>query len=168
MKKLVLCLLISNLSFAQVAIEKTTVDGSGILDFALGTTKGIILPNVTDASTMTTNVTPGTLVYDLAGKNVKYYDGAWKSLNALNTVGTAPTYLPGTDISTISRGVIIGNASSTAEGVLVLESTSAALILPKISNPAVNVKSPVAGMICYDPDKKQMAVYNGKDWTFWK
>lgn len=165
MKNIIIALLISNFCLAQVGIEKTTVDGDGILDFPLGTTKGIILPNVTKSADMT-SVTRGTLVYDIATKDNQYYDGAWKTLNVLSTPGTAPTLLAGNDLPT--PGVIIGKQTSSAEGVLILESSSKALILPKVENPVGSVKSPVAGMICYDPVKKIMAVYNGKNWSFWK
>lgn len=164
MKKLLVFLVISNFCIAQVAIEKSVVDGSGILDFASGTTKGIILPNVVNNNSMT-NVTPGTLVFDNTSAKVKYFDGFWKELST-NT-GIAPARLAGTDVIT-EKGVVIGNTPTTAEGVLVLESQNLALILPKIDNPVTNVKSPVAGMICYDPIKKVMSVYNGKEWFFWK
>ena len=165
MKNIIIALFISNFCLAQVGIEKNTVDGDGILDFPLGTTKGIILPNVTKSADMT-SVTRGTLVYDIATKDNQYYDGAWKTLNVLLTSGIAPSLLPGNDLPT--KGVIIGKQTSTAQGVLVLESSSKALILPKVENPAGTVKTPVAGMICYDPVQKIMAVYNGKDWSFWK
>lgn len=164
MRKIIIAILISNFCIAQVAIEKTSVDGSGILDFASGTTKGLILPNVTDVTTMTA-VTPGTLVYDLATARIKYYDGTWQDLSYQS--GTAPTLLSGTDNGN-KTGVIIGDPNTTAEGVLVLESSSKALILPKINDPVTNVKSPVAGMICYDPVKKLMCIFNGKDWFFYK
>ena len=165
--KIIIALFISNFCLAQVGIEKTTVEGSGILDFPLGTTKGIILPNVTNSVNIIP-VTRGTIVYDLTTKNAQYYDGAWKTLNILSTPGIAPTILPGNDLPLTKLGVIIGQQTSSAEGVLILESQSKALILPKVENPATNVKSPVAGMMVYDPTKKIMAVYNGKDWTFWK
>lgn len=164
MKKLFFVFLISNLYVAQVGVETTTVRGSGILDFATGTTKGIILPNVINNTTMT-NVTPGTIVYDLITARIKYYDGAWKDLTYQN--GTAPNVLAGNDVAT-KAGVIVGDPASTAEGVLVLESPNKALILPQINNPVLNVKSPVAGMICYDPTTKLMCIFNGKDWYFFK
>ncbi|KIA85989.1 hypothetical protein [Kaistella jeonii] len=165
MKNIIIALFISNFCFAQVGIEKTTVDGSGILDFPLGTTKGIILPNVTKSSDMT-SVTRGTIVYDLTTKNAQYFDGMWRTLNVMTT-GTAPTLLAGTDLAT-DIGVIIGKQSSSAQGVLILESDSKALILPKVNDPVANVNSPVAGMMCYDPVKKLMCIYNGIDWSFWR
>lgn len=149
---------------AQVAIGKTSIDGSGILDFPTGTTKGIILPNVLDNE----NISPievGTLVFDRTSSKVKFYNGTWVELS--DKTGISPTLNSGVDIVS-NNGVIIGAATSTANGALVLESNDKALILPKIVDPVTNVKSPVAGMICYDPSKKLFCLYNGKDWFFWK
>ncbi len=163
MKKLILLIFIPVALNAQVAIGKEQVDGSGILDFTTGTTNGIILPQVLDSETMT-STEPGTLVFDLTTSRVKYFNGAWVDLS--DKTGTSPTLITGNDIT--DRGVIIGAASSTANGVLVLESADKALILPKITDPVTNVKSPVAGMICYDPTTKLICVYNGNEWFFWK
>lgn len=162
MKKIILILL-CNIAYGQIAIGKTTVDGSGILDFPVGTTKGIILPNVTNNTTMT-NVTPGTIVFDLASSKVKYNDGFWKELT--DKPGISPTLLSGADYANAT--VIFGSRTSTAEGVLVLEAPDKALILPQIIDPVTNVKSPAAGMMSYDPVKKLMCIYNGKEWFFWK
>lgn len=148
---------------AQIAIGKDTVDGSGILDFPEGTTSGIILPWVTNSENMTP-VTPGTLVFDLTTSKVKYYNGVWNELS--DKTGLNPVISPGNDIA--ANGVIIGSSTSSATGVLVLESGDRALILPKVLDPATNVKSPAAGMICYDPGTKIMCVYNGSEWFFWK
>jgi DNA-binding transcriptional regulator YdaS (Cro superfamily) len=163
MKKILVLIIVSNFAFAQIAIGKTTVTGSGLLEFNSGTTKGIILPNVLDSSTMTP-VTVGTLVFDRTTAKVQYYDGAWKDLTLL--AGTAPSRLSGADNA--SATTIMGSRTSSAAGVLVLESATKALILPQITNPAVNVKSPYAGMICYDPTTKTFCVYNGTDWYYWK
>ena len=162
MKKLILLLFLPVLLNAQVAIGKTQIDGSGILDFPAGTTNGIILPRVLDTEGMTAE--PGTLVFDVATSRVKYFNGAWADLS--DKTGTSPTLIAGNDIA--ATGVIIGATSSTANGVLVLESADKALILPKIIDPVTSVKSPVAGMICYDPGTKLICVYNGTEWFFWQ
>lgn len=163
MKKLFLFILFPAIFNAQVAIGKTQIDGSGLLDFSAGTTNGIILPRVTDTETMNATV-PGTLVFDSTSSRVKYFNGSWADLS--DKQGASPTLLPGNDITT--TGVIIGASSSSATGVLVLESDTRALILPKVIDPVANVKSPVAGMICYDPVTKMICVYNGTEWFFWK
>lgn len=164
MKKITLLLIIiSTHSFGQIAIGKAAVDGSGLLDFVDSTTKGIILPQVEDSSTMTT-VTPGTLVFDGTTSKVQYFDGAWKDLS-LNT-GVTPI-LPTSSEANPNQGVIVGSDTSLARGVLILEASDKALILPKVIDPVTNVKSPYAGMMCYDPVKKVIAVFNGSEWNFW-
>lgn len=165
MKKILFILIILPFfATAQVAIGKTSVDGSGILDFPTGTKKGIILPNVLDNNNINP-IEPRTLVFDQNTSKIKYYNGVWIELS--DKTGISPTLNSGNDIVT-NNGVIIGANSSSANGALVLESSNKALILPKIVDPVTNVKSPVAGMICYDPSKKLFCVYNGKDWYFWK
>lgn len=68
----------------------------------------------------------------------------------------------------VGNGVIIGNSTSAATGVLILEATDKALALPQIASPQTNVKSPYPGMICYDTTTKTVAVFNGKVWSFLK
>lgn len=161
---LIIFLSFSEIFNAQVAIGKTSVDGSGLLDFRSGTTKGIILPNVTDVSSMT-STTYGTFAFDRATSKIKYYNGtSWIDLTT--QTGTSPTQLAGAEQNN-TQGVIIGNQSSTAKGVLVLDSTDKALILPKVIDPVTNVKSPVSGMMCYDPVAKLICFYNGTNWFFW-
>jgi hypothetical protein len=164
-KALTISLFISAFASAQVGFEKTSVDGSGLVDFPSGTTKGIILPQVTDNTTMT-NVAEGTFVFDGTTSKIKYYSGtAWIELTG--QAGTSRALLAGAE-SNQSKGVIIGAADSPAEkGVLIMESQDKAMILPKVVNPAVNVKSPSAGMMCYDPVAKLVCFYNGTNWAFW-
>jgi hypothetical protein len=149
---------------AQVGFEKESVEGSGLVDFPAGTTKGIILPQVTDNAAMT-DASEGTFVFDGATSKVKYYDGiAWVELTG--QPGVSKALLAGAEQDR-TAGIIIGDPDSTTKGVLVLESTNKALILPKITDPATNVKSPSAGMMCYDPVTKLVCFYNGTDWSFW-
>ncbi|WP_051887363.1 hypothetical protein [Chryseobacterium piperi] len=67
-----------------------------------------------------------------------------------------------------NNNVIMGATTSSAPGVLVLESTNKALILPKVASPDVNVKNPYPGMMCYDTSSKTIAVFDGLKWSFWK
>ena len=155
--------IVGSFSYGQIAIGKASVDGSGLLDFSTGTSKGIILPQIEDASTMTA-VTPGTLVFDETTSKIMFYNGSWKDLS-INS-GVSPTLDTGSEFSS-NQGVIIGSNTSTANGVLILESSDKALILPKVTDPVANVKSPYAGMMCYDPVKKVIAIFNGSEWNFW-
>lgn len=166
MKAIILFLLIilSSPINAQIGFEKTIIDGSGLIDFPIGTTKGIVLPQVADNTNMT-DVSEGTFIFDGATSRVKYYNGIiWIELTG--QTGTSRTLLPGAE-NNQSKGIIIGASDSDAKGVLILESQDKALILPKIIDPATNVKSPSPGMMCYDPVLKLVCFYNGTSWAFW-
>ena len=66
-----------------------------------------------------------------------------------------------------NNGVIIGKDSSLTPGVLVLESTTRAL-LPKVSNPQTSLKGSIAGTMVYDTDSGMLALYDGSTWSYWK
>lgn len=69
--------LFAQVSFAQIAIGKTSVDGAGILDFDTG--KGLILPWVEAAGTSDAD---GTLIFDTTDNKVKArINGAWVDLS---------------------------------------------------------------------------------------
>ncbi len=167
MKNLVYFILIlSGFSYAQVAIGKTNVVGSNtLLDFDQSPTnsKGIILPAVTN----TTNVSPtnGTFVFDINTKKVRMVENnVWKDLS---DIGNTSNLISNTS-NDIGNGVIMGAETSAATGILVLEATDKAMVLPKISNPHLTVKSPYAGMMCYDTVSKTLAVFDGTNWNYWK
>ncbi|PTT38963.1 hypothetical protein DBR28_07855 [Chryseobacterium sp. HMWF028] len=166
MKKVIILILIftglSSLK-AQVGMGKASVDGDAILDFPVST-KGIILP-IVEALPTGAAATNGTLLLDKTDITIKMRENnLWVPLSdAGNLTGT----MPNTSAET-GGGVIIGAASSSAQGVLILESISKALVLPKVNDPVANMKSPVAGTICYDTVSKTMAVFDGLNWSFWK
>lgn len=150
------------LATGQTAIEKHTVDGDGILDFASGTTKGIILPAV---ETLPATPANGTFLYDKNAQMVKMYEnGVWVNLT---DEGDNSAVLPysGTDIN---KQTVIGATGTNVAGVLVLEATDKGLILPKVASPHLNVPSPYPGMMCYDTDAKALAVFDGEVWSYWK
>ncbi|RXM53793.1 MULTISPECIES: hypothetical protein [unclassified Chryseobacterium] len=156
--------LFSGFVSAQVGIGKEMVDGDGILDFALNTTNGIMLPIV---ETLPNDAVAGTILMDKNDKIVKMKDSsAWVELSDAGSINNA-TFNTSTEVPGPNR-VIIGNSTTNAPGVLVLESTDKALILPKIADPHINVKSPYPGMICYDTVSKTMAVFDGLKWSYWK
>jgi hypothetical protein len=62
----------------------------------------------------------------------------------------------------------MGASTSSASGVLVLESTSKALVLPKVANAETGIKSPVVGTMVYDLYSKSLAIFDGAKWNFWK
>lgn len=153
-------------AIAQTAIEKKTVDGSAVLDFAAGTTKGIILPAVETLPSAPAN---GTFLFDKVAKIVKMYqNGAWVDLSGVGDIAGTVPIVPYSGTVDNGKQTVIGSRSTTVDGVLVLESADKALVLPKISNPHLNVKSPYPGMMCYDTNRKALAVFDGKVWNYWK
>lgn len=166
MKNIILLVgfLSSGLVCAQVGIGKESIDGDGILDFAPNTTNGIMLPIV---ETIPNDAVAGTFLMDKNDKIIKVKDNSgWVALSDAGSINNA-TFNTNAEVSGPNR-VIIGNSATTVPGVLVLESPDKALILPKIANPHINVKSPYPGMICYDKVSKTMAVFDGLKWSYWK
>ncbi len=161
-----IALVIFNLSIAQVAIGKQAVDGnSTVLDFnnGSGNTKGLILPATSGLPTG--SLVNGTFVFDVSDNKVKMYENdVWKPLSDAGSSGAVVV----NNSAEVGKGVVIGASSSTADGVLVLESPDKAMILPQISVPHINVKSPYPGMMCYDTASKTLAIFDGSVWNYWK
>ena len=67
-------------------------------------------------------------------------NGVWLNLTRTANL-TSITYDFNTSVDT-AEGVIIGSTTSLASGVLVLESTNKALMLPRVVSPHLNIKSP--------------------------
>lgn len=156
---------------AQTSIGKKTAEGTDVLlDFKEGEARGIILPWITKESDVATPV-GGTLVFDANDKKVKYYKA-----------GTGATWVdlsinPGEVDLSIQQAVgenaevtptVIGKRTSTASGVLVLESTTKAMVLPKMESPHLNILSPEAGTMAFDTKSKMLCIFNGTEWSFWK
>ncbi|TDX83231.1 hypothetical protein [Epilithonimonas xixisoli] len=176
MKKLILIIFLS-LSVtnvrAQVAIGKSTItNGSVLLEFdnAVTNKKGIILSsveNLTNALASTPSANNGTFLFDRSDDTVKMYENnSWVNLS---NSGSEAKITPNTSGETSqTQGAIIGAATSNAKGVLVLEATNKAMVLPWIQNPHINVKDPYPGMICYDTASRSLAVFDGSVWNYWK
>ncbi len=148
---------------AQLAIAKSTVDGSGILDFATGTTNGVILP-IVNALPTGIAATDGTLLMDNTDKIIKMREnGVWVSLT---DAGSTTAYVFNNTTDT-GNGVILGATTSAAAGILVLEANNKAFILPKVASPHTNVPSPSAGMVVYDTTSKSLAIFDGSKWNYW-
>ena len=159
-------LIIFNSFFAQVAIDKQSVDGnSTVLDFnnVSSNTKGLILPATSGLSSGA--LVNGTFIFDISDKKVKVYENdGWKDLSE---AGNSNAVLINNSAES-GKGVVIGESSSSADGVLVLEAQDKAMILPKVTIPHVNVKNPYPGMICYDTASKTLAIFDGSVWNYWK
>jgi len=159
-------ILIFNMFNAQVAIGKITLESaSSSLEFG-SENRGLVLPWATSAASVA-DVVNGTLIFDINDKKTKVYSGnAWKDLTiAIN--GAAETSLQDGLAEQTNAKVAIGALSSTP-GILVLEDSNKAMILPKVASPHLNIVAPTPGMIVYDTVKKMLLVFNGTVWTFWK
>lgn len=170
MKKIIFSIVFCSLAAlanGQVAIGKESINGnSTLLDFydEPDNFRGIILPAVESAPTLA-GANNGTFVFDKTEQKIRMFEaGDWKDLSG---EGDASDVLANTSNET-GDGVIIGAETTSAEGVLVLESPDKAMILPKIANPHITVKSPFPGMICYDTVSKSLAVFDGSVWNYWK
>lgn len=126
-------------------------------------------------------VVDGTIILDLSDKKVKYRrNGAWSNLTGdlpliagsttFNTFNAIDSSLQDNKKEGATAKAAIGSngATDTTAGILTLTDTDKAMVLPKVASPHLNIKNPTPGMMAYDTTKKQLAVYNGTVWSFWK
>lgn len=177
MKKIIITSLLTVMickTQAQVAIGKPSSNNTSVIlefDDASTNKKGIILPAVENinnaliASDKSSN--NGTFLFDRSDDKVKMFENnVWVELSDPGSeskieVNNSPDQ--GAD-----QGVVIGSATSPAKGVLILESTNKAMVLPWIQNPHITVKNPYPGMICFDTTSRSVAIFDGLVWNFWK
>lgn len=178
MKKIITTLLIACISGAQAqviigdAIGTADTKTSVLLEFAANQNKGLILPYV---RTMPASPAEGTLVLDASDPTkarVKYFNGNWMDLSAQDAdVTTALVNQPAAAQAVEAPGArtIIGALSSPADGVLVLESTTKAMVLPAVED-VQNIINPSPGMMVYinKSGAKRLAIFNGSKWSYWR
>lgn len=174
MKKIIFLISVCVLSTssAQVLIGENQIDEgqSTILYFnnSSSNTNGIILPaveNISNALAQSSVSNNGTFLFDKSDKKVKMYEkNLWVTLSGNRNT----SQIINNNSDELGKGIIIGDETSGAKGILVLESSDKAMILPKVFNPNINVKSPYPGMICYDTYSKSLAVFDGNFWSYWK
>jgi len=156
---------------AQIAIGKEDVSNKSVsLEFADTENRGLILPYVEDKSEITEE---GTIIYDIEDHKIKYLKdgGVWVNLSeddgTEETIGQANLSIQTGKTEEDDSKVGIGEPTET-DGILVLEDDDKAMVLPKVASPHENILSPAPGMMVYDTEAKQLAVFNGKVWSFWK
>ncbi len=171
MKKIILTTIVLTaitIAKAQVSIGKNTVTNSSVsLEFTDNENKGIILPYIENKSAITEN---GSIIFDNTDNKVKYLkDGSWFDLS-VDTYGKSDVEIQQskTEEVTAKTGIGANSATDGTNGILVLTAADKAMILPRVASPHLNIINPAAGMMVYDTTKKQLAVYNGSVWTFWK
>lgn len=176
MKKIILSIVIlfTIALNAQVTIGKQSVTNTSVsLEFSDSENKGMILPYVEDKSGISEE---GTIIYDIADHKVKYLKdgGNWVNLSeddgTSDTIGVADISIQTTKTEKASAKAVIGadGENNTTPGILVLSDTNKAMILPKVASPHLKIINPAPGMMIYDTTAKQLAVFNGTVWSFWK
>jgi len=169
----ILIFMFSQIGFSQVIIGNnmgTATDKTSVLlAFSNTENKGIILPYITDKTGLNT---PGSLILNATtptAAKVEYYNGTtWVDLsiqtaNVSSYLGIQPTAKENTNAK-----VVIGANTSAADGILVLESNTKAMVLPTVSS-YKNIINPAPGMMVLvnDGGIKTLAFYNGNQWSFW-
>jgi hypothetical protein len=135
------------------------VTGTKNLDFA-SASNGIILPIVETLPAASTSQN-GTFLLDKNDKKLKMCENnSWIDLCDKNSIANSLN-------STTETDAIIGE-TSTSTGVLALEATDNAMILPHVAAPETSVKNPVAGMLVYDTASNSLALFDGLKWNYWK
>lgn len=181
MKKILILTIasLSSLGTAQVivgdnigtATDKTSV----LLEFAANQNRGIILPYVRTMPSGS-NLVEGTILLDATNPEeakVVYYNGDWVDLSSGDTadVRVALAIQPTAEEVTedVNAKVIIGSVTTNANGVLVLESTEMAMVLPQVGD-TDEIINPAPGMMVYinKTGAKRLAIFNGSKWTYWK
>ena len=184
MKKtsVILSLLLSTLAFSQIRIGQSSATNlsstSVLLEFGDTKDKGVILPYVETLPT----ADGGTLVFDASANGeykvkFKNQNAGWTDLSVQSGYSTTvaskvkdPQATPLADAT--SATTIMGAASSSADGVLVLESSNKAMVLPIVEDYTL-IKNPSPGMMAFikhptDSTKHRLIVFNGQTWAFWK
>lgn len=188
MKKysIVILSIVSGLFYSQITIGKTTpssspANASVSIEFGneTGGNKGIVLPWVSTAAGVVTAATPalGTIIFDSNDQKVKYrriISGTtiWNDLS-VGALTPSPAFTPDSNDENTAAKVLVGGnpLTDSTPGVLVLGDTNKAMVLPRVSSIA-DIVSPSAGMMVFLTGTSaapinQLAVFNGKEWTFW-
>lgn len=167
--------IICTLHYSQVAIGKASVSNTSSVSLEFGDTaaKGLLLPWVTNTASVSGAV-PGTIVFDLSEKKVKYFafddvtdTNVWIDLSVDGT-GVADDSAQNALIESPSAKTSIGVPKTPAvPGILVLEDDNKAMILPLVDKYS-SIVNPSPGMMVFDTSNNMLCVFNGTVWSFWK
>lgn len=153
------------------ALDKSSV----LLEFANTSDRGIIVPYVTTAVLPTTFVGGTILLHtpqpSTTTARMKYYNAltsVWVDLSGQDGIVTTALANQPSGVTETGKS-IIGASTSSADGVLVLESSSKAMVLPIVNN-TNQIINPSPGMMVYlnKTGAKRLAVFNGTKWSYWK
>ncbi len=171
----------------NISLEFGTGNRGIVVPWTTKNDKSATNPGYTGMSTGTAAAVAGTLFFDLEDYRfrVKGNGTDWFTLSENGTgdngSGTSITITgtTGTNTSTnrtiqdnktelLSARTKIGSADTGAPGILVLEDSNKAMVLPKVANPAASIVSPSPGMVVYDTTSQTVAFFNGTVWNYLK
>lgn len=142
---------------------------SVLMEFANTGNRGFIMPYVTDK----TNINAaGSVILDAStptAAKVRYYNGtAWVDLSVNGANVSSYLAIQPTSRENAAAKVVIGSSTSSADGILVLESSTKAMVMP-ITNSYQNIVNPAPGTMTLVNNSGilSLAVYNGSQWSFW-
>lgn len=172
MKKFIISILAITGGFAsaQVAVNMAPSGNSGVsLEYPVNQEKGIVVPYVLDINGVTGAV-PGTIVLNQVNKQVYYKNNSsWVPLStAPNTADLSQIFSAQNDETENANAKVSIGTPSAIPGILVLEATNKAMVLPREDTPETRIINPAPGMMVYDPTRDLLCVFNGHVWTYWK
>lgn len=188
----ILSVLIFSLGISQVTIGKTENNNAAAnssvsleLGNATGGNKGLVLPWVTSAAAVVGSpaILPapalGTIIFDSSDQKIKYRrlvsgNTIWEDLSLGAQNPASPSLPDNLNENPLAKAQIGGTTNDATRGVLVLADNTKAMILPRVSSIS-QIANPSAGMMVYvtgtvdntSPNANQLAVFNGREWTFW-
>jgi hypothetical protein len=175
----VLLVAIKNVSAQSVGIGTITPNPAAQLEVA-STTKGILIPRMTDAEkNAIASPVQGLLLFNTSTNSFQYYQGGnWVNISHSGIInGTAnkvakfnsPWGLTAnTLISDNGAAVAINTTNALPNGSALLDiaSTNKGLLIPRMTSAERNaIASPVKGLMVYDSTTNNFSFYNGTAWT---
>ena len=184
----------SGVVFSQVRIGDKTINPSNpslssssvLLEFGDTKNKGIILPYVETVPTGVNDAKGGTIIFDISTIapstspeykiKVKNENAGWTDLSVVSgystNVANTVTSVQSSVLEKKDAKVVIGNPATTTDGVLVLDATDKAMVLPIVDDYKAII-NPSPGMMAFikhptDNKKHKLIVFNGQKWTFWE
>lgn len=161
---------------AQITIGRDSLSSEAVLLEFGNENKGLILPWVNsindvdaDSNAVNSNTNgskPGTFVFDSSDNRIKLKkNNTWIDLSGTDGTSNQSNIINRPE--SLENGVIIGSSSTSARGILIIESTNQAMVLPTVDN-YLDIVDPSPGMMVFVKGTKMLAVFNGEVWSFWK
>jgi hypothetical protein len=176
---IVVLIVVKNITAQNVGIGTTTPNPAAQLDIS-STTKGILIPRMTDAEkNLIISPAQGLLIFNTNSNSFQYYNGvSWINISHSGIInGTSnkvakfnsPWGLTAnTLISDNGAGIAINTTNALPNGSALLDitSTNKGLLIPRMTSAERNaIATPVKGLIVYDSTTNNFSFYNGTAWA---